>query len=465
MSRSSPKSHTPSHRLERVGELIRHALAEALTRGDVPDAALDRHPVTIPAVRMSPDLKLATISVMPLGGEGANATIDALNRHKKELRTLVAHKVNLKFAPDLRFTLEFELRRPGADRCAFAFARGCARPASRRGRRRKRAMIADAENKPAAREREGRSQRGRAPQKRSTRVEVNGWINLDKPVGVTSTQAVGRLKFLFNAKKAGHAGTLDPLASGVLPVAFGEATKTVPIVQEGAKEYRFRVRWGEETATDDAEGEVVARSEKRPEPSDIAALLPRFTGLIEQAPPMFSAIKIDGARAYDLAREGETFEIATRPIQVYRLDLVAVEPDGATFAAECGKGAYVRSLARDIGRALGCHGHVIELRRVRVGPFSAANGIPLNSLPDDADLMARAMRPLQEGLAELPMLAVDYNGAGVLRRGQALLLRGAPAEEGLAWVSCFGAPVAFGAVQEGYFVSTRVFNLPAGSGR
>ena len=152
--------------------------------------------------------------------------------------------------------------------------------------------------------------RSKAPQKRSTRVEVNGWINLDKPVGVSSTQAVGRLKFLFNAKKAGHAGTLDPLASGVLPVAFGEATKTVPIVQDGAKAYRFRVRWGEESATDDAEGAIVARSDRRPSPAEIESVLPRFVGRIEQTPPTFSAIKIDGARAYDLAREGESFEIA-----------------------------------------------------------------------------------------------------------------------------------------------------------
>ena len=145
-------------------------------------------------------------------------------------------------------------------------------------------------------------------QKRSSRVEIDGWINLDKPTGVSSTQAVGRLKFLFNAKKAGHAGTLDPLASGVLPVAFGEATKTVPIVQDGAKAYRFRVRWGEESATDDAEGEIVARSDLRPAPAEIEALLPRFVGVVMQTPPRFSAIRIDGARAYDLAREGESFE-------------------------------------------------------------------------------------------------------------------------------------------------------------
>jgi tRNA pseudouridine55 synthase len=301
--------------------------------------------------------------------------------------------------------------------------------------------------------------RGKSPQKRSTRVEVNGWINLDKPVGVSSTQAVGRLKFLFNAKKAGHAGTLDPLASGVLPVAFGEATKTVPIVQDGAKAYRFRVRWGEESATDDAEGEIVARSNRRPSPAEIEAALPRFTGLIEQTPPTYSAIKIDGARAYDLAREGETFEIAARPIHVYRLALVEADADTAVLEAECGKGAYVRAIARDLGRTLGCYGHVIALRRTRVGPFSADVGIPLDRLPNDSELMARAMLPLQAGLSELTAFPVDRSGAATLRRGQSLLVRGAAASEGPAWASCFGAPIAFGVIEGGYFVSTRVFNL------
>jgi tRNA pseudouridine55 synthase len=300
--------------------------------------------------------------------------------------------------------------------------------------------------------------RARPPQKRSTRIEVDGWVNLDKPVGVTSTQAVGRLKFLFNAKKAGHAGTLDPLASGVLPVAFGEATKTVPVVQDGAKAYRFRVRWGEESATDDAEGEIVARSGKRPSPAEIEAFLPRFVGFIEQAPPNFSAIKIGGARAYDLAREGERFEIAARLIRVYRLELMSAEADSAVFEAECGKGAYVRAIARDLGRALGCYGHVVELRRTRVGPFSAEDSVPLDRLPDDADLMAQAMLPLQAGLAELAPLPVDRNGAAILRRGQKLLLRGAVPPEGPAWAACFGAPIAFGVVEAGYFVSTRVFN-------
>jgi len=297
------------------------------------------------------------------------------------------------------------------------------------------------------------------PQKRSSRSEVDGWVNLDKPSGVTSTQAVGRLKFLFNAKKAGHAGTLDPLASGVLPVAFGEATKTVPIVQEGTKAYRFRVRWGEETATDDSEGEIVARSDRRPAAAEILAALPRFVGLIEQTPPTYSAIKIDGSRAYDLARDGSSFSIAARPIHVYRLDLVSADPDSAVLEAECGKGAYVRAIARDLGRALGCYGHVIELRRTRVGPFSADKAVPLDCLPDAADLMAHAILPLQAGLAEMASLPVDRDGAATLRRGRPLLLRGAAPVSGPAWAACSGSPVAFGVIENGYFVSARVFNI------
>ncbi len=321
-------------------------------------------------------------------------------------------------------------------------------------------MIGEAMNETrSAPEREERG-RGKPPQKRSNRVEVNGWINLDKPVGVTSTQAVGRLKFLFNAKKAGHAGTLDPLASGVLPVAFGGATKTVAIVQVGAQAERFRVRWGEESATDDSEGEIVARSDTRPSPAEIEAALPPFTGLIEQTPPTYSAIKIDGARAYDLAREGESFAIASRPVRVYRLALVEADADTAVLEAECGTGAYVRAIARDIGRALGCYGHVVELRRTRVGPFLADAATPLDRLPDDSKLMARALLPLQAGLSGLAAFPVDRNGAATLRRGQSFLVRGAAAPvEGPAWASCFGAPVAFGVIEGGYFVSTRVFNL------
>jgi tRNA pseudouridine55 synthase len=316
-------------------------------------------------------------------------------------------------------------------------------------------MSADDAGPDARAEKPNAPRREKRPQRRSTRIEVDGWINLDKPAGVTSTQAVGRLKFLFNARKAGHAGTLDPLASGVLPVAFGEATKTVPVVQDGVKAYRFRVRWGEETDTNDAEGSIVARADKRPSPAEVEALLPRFVGLIMQTPPTYSAIKIEGARAYDRAREGESFVIPARPIHIHRLSLMSADADAAAFEAECGKGAYVRAIARDLGRALGCFGHVTELRRTRVGPFSIDAAIPLDRLGDET---GQAMLPLQAGLAELPALAVDRNDAATLRRGQKLLLRGQALADGPAWAACFGAPIAFGAVEGGYFAPSRVFN-------
>ena len=305
-----------------------------------------------------------------------------------------------------------------------------------------------------------RSPRARTPQRRIQRNEVNGWINLDKPVGVTSTQAVGRLKFLFNAKKAGHAGTLDPLASGVLPVAFGEATKTVSVVQDGMKNYRFAVRWGVETDTDDAEGKAIAQSELRPEPDAIVALLPRFVGVIMQTPPMYSAIKIAGERAYDLARDGAQFEIAAREIVVQRLELVEHTAEESIFEAECGKGAYVRSLARDIGRALGCYGHVCLLRRTRVGPFSVERGVTFEQLEQSPEALAAALLGVEAGLSEMQRVAIDRNGAATLRRGQRLIVRGQTApEEGPAYAVCFGSPVAVGEVENGEFVSTRVFNL------
>jgi len=304
--------------------------------------------------------------------------------------------------------------------------------------------------------------KSRQPQsRRPPRDEINGWINLDKPVGVTSTQAVAQLKRLFNAKKVGHAGTLDPLASGVLPIAFGEATKTVPVVQDGTKAYQFVVRWGEETDTDDAEGKVVVRSETRPSREQIEAMLPRFVGLITQTPPTYSAIRIAGERAYDLARGGEAFEIASREIVVHRLTLVEAERDEARFEAECGKGAYVRALARDLGRLLGCGGHVVFLRRTRVGPFSVDLATPLDALDASPEARAAALGPIEAGLAELPRLALDRNGAAILRRGQKLLLRGAGLPpEGPAYAACLGSPIAFGSIESGYFVSTRVFNLP-----
>ncbi len=216
--------------------------------------------------------------------------------------------------------------------------------------------------------------RPKGKQFRRDKRDVHGWLVLDKPVGMTSTHAVSVVKRLFSAKRAGHAGTLDPLASGALPIALGEATKTVPFVMDGRKLYEFTVRWGEERDTDDAEGRVIAASEQRPSAEAIRALLPSYIGSISQVPPRYSAIKIEGERAYDLARDGETVELEARLVEIARLELVATpDPDHAVLHAECGKGTYVRSLARDMGRALGCFGHVSALRRVAVGLIRPRN--------------------------------------------------------------------------------------------
>lgn len=296
---------------------------------------------------------------------------------------------------------------------------------------------------------------------RSQRVEINGWFILDKPVGMTSTHAVSRLKRLYNAKKAGHAGTLDPLASGLLPIAFGEATKTVPFVQDGEKAYRFTVRWGIETDSDDSDGKVVQTSDRRPGPDQIEAALPRFTGTIMQVPPAFSAIKVNGERAYDMARDGEIVELAARPITINALEMIASTDDDAIFEARCGKGTYVRAIARDLGRALGCLGHVTALRRTRVGPFTEADACSLAELEAAPDTAFDLLRPVEAGLIEVPCVVVDRDGASRLRRGQSLLLRGRDAPfEGQAYAACGGVVVAFGAVEQGELVPSRVFNLP-----
>jgi tRNA pseudouridine55 synthase len=292
------------------------------------------------------------------------------------------------------------------------------------------------------------------------RNDVHGWVVLDKPAGMTSTHAVSRLKRIFNAKKAGHAGTLDPLATGVLPVAFGEATKTVPFVQDGEKAYRFTVRWGAETDTDDADGRLAALSHARPAADAILALLPRFTGTIEQTPPSYSAIKINGERAYDLARGGQAPVLSPRPVTIHALDLISAAPDEAVFEARCGKGTYVRAIARDLGRSLGCYGHLSALRRARVGPFYEKDAVPLPDLDDDASC-AKALRRVEAGLMEIPRVAVDSSAAARLRRGQPVLLRGHDAPfDGFAYAACGGVVVAIGAVEKGELVPGRVFNLP-----
>ena len=298
--------------------------------------------------------------------------------------------------------------------------------------------------------------------------DVHGWIVLDKPVGMSSTHAVSVVKRLLQAKRAGHAGTLDPLASGVLPIALGEATKTVSFVMEGRKVYRFTVRWGEERDTDDAEGRITAVSAERPSADAISAALPRFVGQITQVPPRFSAIKIDGERAYDLARDGESVEIAARPVEIHRLELIeTADQDHAKFMAECGKGTYVRALARDLGRMLGCQGHVAALRRTAVGPFGEDVGVRLDALqrlrPDETAAAERAaLLPVEAGLAALPALRVSSADAGRLARGQAVLLRGrdAPVMAGWVAVSSQGALIALAEVEKGELRPRRIFNLP-----
>ena len=297
-------------------------------------------------------------------------------------------------------------------------------------------------------------------QKRSNRVVVDGWIALDKPTGLTSTQAVSRLKRVYNAKKAGHAGTLDPLASGLLPVAFGEATKTVPFVQDGEKAYRFTVKWGGETDTDDSEGRITRESDVRPSPAAIEALLPRFIGEIQQTPPQFSAIKIAGERAYDLAREGEQVELKPRSVTIYTLEIVDSTEDETHFFMECGKGAYVRAIARDLGRLLGCYGHVTALRRTRVGPFTEEDAYTLDEI-ENQNLAGDALLSVEAGLTELPCVIVDRDTAARLRRGGSVILRGRDApSEGIVYAACGGVPVAFGEIVEGALTPSRVFNLP-----
>lgn len=302
------------------------------------------------------------------------------------------------------------------------------------------------------------------PQRKRERRDVHGWLVFDKPTGMTSTHAVAVAKRLFSAKRAGHAGTLDPLASGLLPIALGEATKTVPFVMEGRKVYQFTVRWGEERDTDDAEGRVVATSAARPAADDIRALIPRFSGTIAQVPPRFSAIKVDGERAYDLARDGEVVELEARPVDIHRLDLVAIpDSDHAVLAAECGKGTYVRALARDMGRALGCFGHVSALRRTGVGPFREEGAVSLDRLQaaEDTRGLAALLQPVAMGLAGLPALSVSRADAARLARGQAVLLRGrdAPIVQGFVAVSTQGDLIALAEASEGELRPRRIFNL------
>lgn len=310
-----------------------------------------------------------------------------------------------------------------------------------------------------------RKQQHRKPKGRP----ISGWLILDKPFDFGSTEAVSKIKWLFNAQKAGHAGTLDPLASGMLPIALGDATKTVPYVMDGRKIYEFTVTWGEERTTDDMEGEVLNTSTNRPDEQTIRDLLPNYSGTILQIPPQFSAIKIAGERAYDLARSGEEVEIPAREVEIHRITLLACpDADTAHFEVECGKGTYVRALARDMGRDLGCYGFISELRRSMVAPFAEEAMVPLAKLVEfeaieDRDERLAALDAYlidtSEALSALPHLIINDDQAHRVKMGNPILLRGrdAPTQEMEAYATTRGKLVAIGEIAEGEFRPKRVF--------
>ena len=293
--------------------------------------------------------------------------------------------------------------------------------------------------------------------------DISGWLVVDKPAGVTSTAVVNKVKWALDANKAGHAGTLDPEATGVLAVALGEATKTVPFVTDALKAYEFTVRLGQATNTDDAEGEVIAESDARPDDDAIKEALNPFVGDIMQVPPKFSAVKIDGERAYKLARDGEDVEIAARPLWVESLILVdRPDADHAVLEMVCGKGGYVRAIARDLGAALGCHGHVVRLRRVWSGPFEASDGITwaeIEELARTPEFDTRLL-PIEAGLHDLPEVRATDAGLARLRNGNPGQVIAHNLDFGDdCWASHDGKPVAVGQYRGGELHPARVFNL------
>jgi len=300
---------------------------------------------------------------------------------------------------------------------------------------------------------------------------VNGWVCLDKPFEMGSTDAVSKIRRLFNAQKAGHAGTLDPLASGILPIALGEATKTVPFMMEAEKVYRFSINWGVSTDSIDREGEIIGRSEVRPSVEAVRAALPTILGEIDQTPPQFSAIKVDGQRAYDLAREGVAFELASRRVTIFEAEVTdAPDADHVEITIRTGKGVYVRSLARDLAVMLGAEGHVCALRRERVGPFSTGNAVTLDFLTDLVHRNAafEGLLPVATALDDIPELAITDQDAFSLRQGRPIVLLPRQVEtlksrlrEGSRTVSAFQGQtlVALGQLRAGRLEPDRVFNL------
>lgn len=299
----------------------------------------------------------------------------------------------------------------------------------------------------------GRKRKGRA---------ISGWLLVDKPAGVTSTAVVNKVRWALGAQKAGHAGTLDPAATGLLAIALGEATKTVPYITDALKCYRFRVRLGQSTTTDDAEGTVIATSDLRPDDDRITAALAAFRGEIMQVPPQFSAVKVEGERAYDIARAGDEMDLVARPLWVEKLDMLhRPDADHVDLEMVCGKGGYVRSIARDLGEALGCHGHVAWLRRTWSGPFDAGDGLSLaqiDALAQTPELDTH-IRPLELGLADLPELPTTPEGAARLRNGNPGMVLASNVDYGAeAWASFDGNAIAVGRYKAGELHPSRVFN-------
>ena len=298
--------------------------------------------------------------------------------------------------------------------------------------------------------------------------KLDGWLILDKPQGITSTQAVNKVRRALDAQKAGHGGTLDPLATGILPIALGAATKTVPYVMDGTKRYHFTIRFGEARDTDDAEGAVTETSDVRPSDEEIRAALPAFRGAIMQVPPAFSAIKVDGERAYDLARAGAPPELPPRPAQVDRFELIGrPDADTAEFEVESGKGVYMRSLARDVARACGTVGHIVVLRRLRVGPFLESMAVSLDTLlnPEHtASALAELVRPLETALDDIPALALTAAETHALSQGQPISLVDlmgripdeANPDEGLVRVLAAGRVLALARLSDGWLKPERL---------
>jgi tRNA pseudouridine55 synthase len=314
--------------------------------------------------------------------------------------------------------------------------------------------------------------------RRKKGLDVHGWLVLDKPEDFTSTDAVSVVRRLFNANKAGHAGTLDPLASGILPIALGEATKTVPWLMEAEKSYSFTIRWGVSTDSQDREGKIVAESDVRPTPEAVAEALKRFLGEIEQVPPQFSAVKVDGERAYDLARDGQHVELKARQVVLHEARLAETpDADHSVIEVRCGKGFYIRALVRDLAEKLGAEGHVSRLRRTAVGRFDEAASIGLDELKELVHKAAafEALRPVETALADIPAVAVNGEDAFKLRQGRPIVLLPhviedlkqrfrprtiAGVDASRAAVALFGgSAVALGDVRAGKFSPTRVFHL------